>query len=228
MSVIDYESLILTEEIFGLEIIDGTVRILKLNEKRGKFVVSGFAEENLDNGAIEKGVVINPSSVANSIRQALQQAKPNKIKDRYVNVVLPDDKVFIRVVKFPKEMTKEEIKESIEWKAKDLIAMPIEKVYWDWHRFKTSEESDKQEVVLSAVDRETVDSLTETLDIVGLVPLYYDISGNAAVRYLFRKAHQKRKALLVRIDRNSSTLSIFFGGGVRYQTQINEGYRKLT
>jgi hypothetical protein len=55
-----------------------------------------------------------------------------------------------------------------------------------------------------------------------ITPVYYDISGNAAARFLFQNEYMQKKALLVRIDRDTTTLSLFLNGGVRYQTIIKD------
>lgn len=222
MKVFDYDNLILAERIFGLEIVDNVVKVLELKRSGGKFSIVGFAEQKVDPAAFSNGIIINKDLVAGVIKTIRDGARPKRIRKKYVGVVLPDSKIFVRVVKFPTGMTKEEIREAIEWKAKDLIAMPLDKIYWDWHRLRTENGEEEIEVVISAVEKECVDSYTQTLQLLGITPLYYDISGNAAARFLFQSEYKKKKALLVRIDRNSTTLSLFLKGGVRYQTIIKD------
>ncbi len=222
MAIFDYDNLILSEKLFGLEISDNQVRVLELRKIRGKYSVIGYGEQSVDPSAISDGVIINKELVAGIIKNVRENSKPKRIKTKRVAVVLPDSKVFMRVVKFPINMTKEEIKEAIEWKAKDLIAMPLDKVYWDWHRLRTENGLQQIEVVISAADKDCVDSYTQTLNMLGIFPLYYDVSGNAAARFLFQSEYKKKKALLIRIDRYSTTLSLFLKGGVRYQTIIKD------
>ena len=232
MKVFDYDNLILGEKIFGLEILNGTVKVLELSKKRGKFAVVGFGEQKFDPTAISEGVIVKKDLLAEVIKTARIKANPRRIRDKYASVVLPDSKIFVRIVKFPAGMTKEEIRESIEWKAKDLIAMPLDKVYWDWHRLQSnSENTDNIEVEISAVDKACVDSYTQTFRKIGVTPLYYEISGNAAARFLFQNQYKNTKALLVRIDKTTTTLSLFLKGGVRYQTVVKDvvkgGYNSL-
>jgi type IV pilus assembly protein PilM len=238
VKVFDYDNLISNEKVFGLEIIDNIVKVLELKSKRGKVTVSGFGESTIDPKTYSEGIVLKQDAVAEAIKNAREQARPGRIKRKYAAVVLPDSKIFVRIVKFPAGMSKEEIKEAIEWKAKDLIAMPLEKVYWDWHRLRANgkkndvENANQEiEVVLSAVEKKCVDSYTKMLQLLDIIPLYFDISGNAAARFLFQTEYKKKKALLVRVDRDSSTLSLFLHGGVRYQTIIKDvvkgGYGSL-
>lgn len=233
MKVLEYDNLILGERICGIEIVDGKVKVLELKRSRGRYSVVGFGQEEVDPNSISSGVIIDQKIVAESIRRARANAKPRRIKTKFAGVVLPDSKIFIRVVKFPAGMTKEDIREAVEWKAKDLIAMPLDKVYWDWHRLVREEEKNggEVEVVISAVEKKCVDSFTQTLKLLNITPLYYDVSGNSAARFLFQKEYSKKKALLVRIDRSSTTLSLFLNGGVRYQTVITDvikgGYSAL-
>lgn len=232
MKVFDYDNLILGEKVFGLEVKDNIIKALELTKRRGRFSVVGFGEQEFDPTAISEGVIVNKDLLADVIKSVRDQAKPRRIRSKYASVVLPDSKIYVRVVKFPAGMSKDEIRESIEWKAKDLIAMPLDKVYWDWHRLQANGDPSRNiEVEISAVDKECVDSYTQTLKMIGVTPLYYDISGNAAARFLFQNEYKEKKALLVRIDKYSTTLSLFLNGGVRYQTVIKDvvkgGYNSL-
>lgn len=224
MKIIDYDNLILSENIFGLEIVNNTIKVLELKRSRGRYSVVGFGQQNIDPKCFSDGVILNKEAVADAIRLARVEAKPRRIRTKYASVALPESKIFVRVIKFPAGMTKEEIREAVEWKAKDFIAMPLDKVYWDWHRLTPEDGKDggEVEVVVSAVEKECADSLTETLKLLNITPLYYDIAGNAAARFLFQKEYSEKKALLVRIDKNSTTLSLFLNGGVRYQTIIKD------
>lgn len=233
MKVVDYDNLILGEKIFGLQISDNSIKALELKRSGGKYSVVGFGQSQLDPKAISDGVIVDQQAASDAIRQARESARPRRIRRKYASVVLPDSKIFVRVVKFPAQMSKEEIREAVEWKGKDLVAMPLDQVYWDWHRLTTSKkgEGTEVEVVISAVEKECVDSYTQTLKLLGVTPLYYDLSGNAAARFLFQKDYNQKKALLVRIDREATTLSLFLNGGVRYQTIVKDlikgGYKAL-
>ncbi len=225
MSVFDFENLILSEKIFGLELVDNKAKVLELKHTRGKYKVVGFGEEMFNPSAFSSGIIVSPNEIAEAIKLARLKAKPRKVRRQYASVVLPDSKIFIRTIKFPLGMKKEDIKEAIEWKAKDLIAMPLEKVYWDWHRLKKRKGKGEVEVVISAVEKKCADSFSKTLGILNITPLYYDISGNAAARFTFQDDYKTKRALLIRIDRYSSTISLFLDGGVRYQTVL-EGAEK--
>jgi len=225
MRVFDYDNLILGEKVFGMEIVDNVVKVLELKKTGGKFTVVGLGQSDVDPAAFSNGIIKNPEVVALAIKQARDQARPHKVRSRYASVYLPDSKIFVRVVKFPSKMNKEEIREAVEWKAKDLIALPIDKVYWDWHRLTESADGGEVEVIISSVEKECADSYTETLRLLNIIPLYYDISGNAAARFLFQDEYKNKKALLVRIDKNSTTLSLFLDGGVRYQTIVTDPTR---
>ena len=231
MKIFEYDNLILNEKISGLEITDNVIKILEVKKVRGKYNVVGFAEQEIDPASISDGIIINKELISETISNLRDHARPRRIRGRYVSIVLPDSRVFVRVVKFPAGMNKDEIREAIEWKSKDLIAMPLENVYWDWHRLHPEREGSEIEVGLSAVDKQCADSYIQTLKLAGLTPLYYDISGNAAARFLFQNDYKQTKALLVRIDRTATTLSLFLEGGVRYQTVIKDivrgGFKSL-
>ncbi len=234
MELIDYDNLIVQEKLFAIEIVnDDTVKVLELGRRSSKYFVVGYASESIEKKAIKNGIIVDPESVARAISIARQNARPKKIKVRHAIVVLPNSRVFIRVVNFPLGMRKEEIREAIEWKAKDIIAMPLDKVYWDWHRLSENigKNSESIEVIISAVDKECVDSYVKTLSLLNITPLYFDISANAAARCIFQNSYQNKKAILVRIDKESTTISVFVKGGVRCQTLntnvVRGGYRNL-
>jgi type IV pilus assembly protein PilM len=231
MDVIDYDNLILNENIFGLEIVDNIVKVLELKKSGKRYTVIGFGEVPVDQKAFQNGCIVDANTVASAIKKARNAARPRKIKMRYASVVLPDSEIFVRVVKFPAGMKKIEIREAVEWKAKDLIAMPLEQVYWDWHRLPSGINNAETEVVISAVNKACADSYTKTLHALDIDPIYYDLAGNAASRFLFQKDYSHKQALLVRINKYSTIISLFLKGGVRYQTIISDavkgGYANL-
>lgn len=222
MQVFDFDNLILNERIFGLEIIDNSVKVLELKKSGGKFVTVGLGQEAIEPIWIKDDVIVDPEAVAGAVRKARNTARPHRVRSRYASVFLPDSKIFVRVVKFPAKMSKEEIREAVQWKAKDLIAMPLENVYWDWHRLSKDEVKGEVEVVISSVEKKAADSYTKMFKYLNIIPLYYDLSGNAAARFLFQKEYNEKRALLVRIDSTTTTLNLFLDGGVRYQTILTD------
>ena len=87
--------LTLKPKVFGLDISDLSLKIIKLEKKGGGLTLAGFGETMIKPGIIEKGEIIDKKTLIKIIQQALSQVQGEKLKTKHVIASLPEEKAFL-------------------------------------------------------------------------------------------------------------------------------------
>ena len=102
----------LKPEVFGLDINDRCIKIVKLNKKRGFLELTSINEVKLKPGIISGGIIQDEKSLSAIIKTACQTVKGRKLKTKYAAVSLPEEKSFLQVIQMPK-MEENELKSAV-------------------------------------------------------------------------------------------------------------------
>ena len=118
-------------EVFGIDISDSSLKIIKLKKRRRGLSLDSFGETSIEPGLIDRGEIKNEDALAKIIKQALLNIKGKKIKTKYVICSLPEEKAFLRVIQMPK-IREEELREAIYFEVENHVPLPIEEIYFDF------------------------------------------------------------------------------------------------
>ncbi len=213
------EFLTLKYQGFGLDISDLSLKFVKLKERRGKYKIEAFGEENLPKGIIKRGEVKEIDNLAQAIKKFVSRAK--KLKTKYVVASLPEEKSFVQVISLPK-MSEEEAKKAVFFEAENYIPFPLDKVYLDSQVIPSSTRNQKSkiEVLLVALPKSTVDPYFLALKKAGLTPIALEVESQAMARALIRNETSLFPYLLMDIGATRTTFVIFGGKSIRFTTSI--------
>src|SRR3989338_3709 len=126
--------LTLKPEVFGIDISDLSLKIIKLKKKGGSLALASLAE---------------------TIKKSLTQIKGEKLKTKYVVASLPEEKSFLQVIQMP-PMREEEMNKAVYFEAENYIPMPVEKVYLDAQKVLPAlNHLDHLDVLIAALPRKT-------------------------------------------------------------------------
>ncbi|MCA9382527.1 pilus assembly protein PilM [Candidatus Dojkabacteria bacterium] len=225
--MVNFDLIIQKEDAFALEITKGTVRVMKLTGDKSKMKMASFNEVSIPKSSVVGGVIRRKEIVTKAIKEAVEKAYPERIKTPYVITVLPDEKIFVRIVEFP-YLPKDELKDALLLKIESLLAMPIANVYWDWHRIHSSKSENKILVLIAAVERDCADSFLETLNAAGLIPLDFEISGSSAARAIITDDElAKASHLFINLAETTSNFSLWSNGGIQFNSYTRTGRSQL-
>jgi type IV pilus assembly protein PilM len=220
--------LTLQEEVSGLDINDAVVKVVKLQKKGKSLALVSFAQEKIEQGIIEEGVIRNEAALAKAIRSAYSKVKGKKIKTRYVIASLPEQKSFLQVIQMPK-MDEEELKLSVPLEAENYIPMPISEVYLDFQVIpQIKEYIDHSEVLIVATPKKIVDSYVSCMKKAGLTPVALEIESEAIARALVKEDNKSSVQILVAIREDSTKLVVFSGCSIRFTCTIPISSQLLT
>lgn len=210
----------LKPEVFGLDISDLSLKIIKLKRK-GKFLsLASFGESEIKPGIIKEGEIKDEEKLAEIIKEAIKKVKGEKLKTRYVVASLPEEKAFLQVIQMPK-MPEEDLKSAVIYEAENYIPLPVEEVYLDSQIVPPLHNHlDHFDVLLAALPKKTVDPYLSTLKKAGLQPKALEIESLAISRTLIKNEVSSLPVLLIDLGATRTSFIIFSGHSLRFTSSI--------
>lgn len=210
----------LKPDVFGLDISDLSLKIIKLKKKRGRLALVSFGEEEIKPGIIKEGEIKNEEKLAETIRTAVSKVKGEKLRTKYVIASLPEEKAFLQVIQTPK-MAEEDLKSAMVYEAENYIPLPIEEVYLDCQIVPPVVNGlDHLDVLLAALPKKTVDPYLSVLKRAGLQPIALEIESLAIARALIKKELSSFPILLIDLGATRTSFIIFAGHSLRFTFSI--------
>ena len=207
-------------EHFGLDISDGSIKIIKLKNNRGNLELASFGEKKIPKGIIEEGEIKDEASLAKIIREAVGNINGEKIKTKYVACSLPEEKSYLQVIQMPK-MPEEEIKQAVKFEAENYIPLPIEKAYFDFQVIKPFyNHLDHLDVLITAIPRKIVDGYISALKMAGLKPIALEIESLAITRALIKDEASPFPILIIDVAATRTGFAVFSGHSLRFTSSI--------
>ncbi len=216
------------KEIFGLDISDYSIEALALSKPFfGKPKISAYARTILRGEVVVNGVIKNKKKLQDSLVKLLDSARPQAIRTPFCVLSLPDSQIFTTIFKLPAGLKHQEIKNTIPYKAEEVIPFKSSEVYYDFKTITVQGES--QEVFYAAVPVKVVNDYVDVLKAVGLKPIAFDLESLSLARALVDVDGKKKGAkLLLDIGARTTNFNIFDLNGIRQSLVIKIAGNRFT
>ena len=223
-----FDSLTLKPEVFGLDISDLSLKIIKL-KKRGKFLrLASFGETKILPGIIDGGEIKNEEALVGVIKEAISKVGGERLKTRYIIASLPEEKAFLQVIQLP-PMGEEEAGKAAQFEAENHIPLPISQVYIDSQIVPPIlNHLDHTDVLLAAIPKETADPYLSVFKKSGLEPLALEIESQEISRAIVKKEETVKSLLIIDLGATRTSLIIFSGRSLRFTSSIAVSSLKFT
>ena len=206
---------------FGLDISDSSVKIVKLEKKRGKFVVASYGQTKLKPGTVELGIIKNAKELAEAIRLVYKTVKGKKLKAEHAVISLPEEQSFLQVIQMPK-MTAEELKSAILFEAENYIPMPIKQVYLDFQVIEPiKDDLDHVDVLVAAMPMQLVDAYLLCIKAAGLTTLAAELESQSIARALIKNDTSEFPVVILDIGNNNINFIVFSGHAIRFTSSLS-------
>jgi len=223
-----FDFLTLKPETFGLDFSDSSLKIIRLEKKRGGLRLVSFGETFISPGVIKNGEIKNKEILVKTIKRAISDVRGEKIETRYVNVSLPEEKAFLEVIQMPR-ILEEDLKSAVVYEAENHIPMPIEEVCLDSQIVPAlSNHLDHQDVLIAALPKKIIYSYVECLKEAGLEPIALEVESLAASRALVKNEISTYPVLMIDFGATRTSFAIFSGYSVRFTFSLPFFPQKLT
>ncbi len=216
------------KKVVGVDISPGSVKVVQFEKKKDFYSLISISESELPATAFVAGVIRQKDVVANKLKEALLVKNPKRIKTRFAVVTLPDDQIYTQIINLPK-IDRKKIKGALSLQLSSFVPMKEEDIYWT---FDILQEDDKNyEIVITAVTKETTDSITETLHLVHLTPLMYESRSRSALRAITGSRAEKdmnSEFLLIDIGTSVTNISITKKDAIQFSSSFYFGMNQIT
>lgn len=209
---------------FGLDIGSHSLKIAQVEKKGDKARLVAFGSAP----APARGLLSEAESDLTALAETVKKLhRETKITTKNVASTLPEDKVFTKVVTFPK-LSEEELKSAIKWEAEQYVPIPLEEVSLDYQIVGEVKEGvvEKIEVLLVAAPKKLVEKLLKVLKVAGLKPAALETEVLALARSLITP--DSETILLVDLGARATDLAIVEAGQVVFTRSIPTAGEALT
>lgn len=218
----------LNPEYFGLDISDLSLKIVKLQKKKGVFRLASFSEKEIPKGIIDSGEIKDENALAKLIKESLCIVSGERIQTKYVICSLPEEKSYLQIIQLPK-LQDEEIKNAVQFEAENYIPLPLDDVYLDFQTIKPFYgETDHTDVLIAATPRAIVDSYVSVIEKAGLQPLIMEIESMSVARSLIRGELSPEPIMIIDFGATRATFIIFSGNSIRFTSSAQTSSEDLT
>jgi len=212
--------LALKPEIFGLDVSDSSVKIIKLKRKRKGFALASFGEKTIEPEIIKEGEIIKEDILIEDIKEAISKVKGEKLNTKYAVCSLPEEQGFLQVIQMPKIKT-EELKRAVLYEAENYIPLAIDEAYLDSEIIPPiCNHLDHLDVLLVAFPQKIVDSYISCFQKAGIQPVALEPEASAIARSLVKKEVSPYPVLLIDLGGFKTTFIVFSGYALRFTSSI--------
>ena len=214
------------EPLVGLDLGSSAVKAVELRRVRAGFELVRAGIEPLEPGAVAEGAIEDADSVSAAIRRVFSRSR---IRSRKVATSVSGHSVIVKKLTLP-AMSREELEDSIQWEARQVIPFDLSDVHLDHQVLESAPGGEDIRVLLVAARRERVASRLEAIAGAGLSPVIVDVDGFAlqnAYEANYGPGSSVTTALL-HIGAGVTNAVVTRGGLPLFTRDVSAGGRQLT
>lgn len=223
-----FKFLNLEPEIFGMDINDSSLKIVKLIKKRKGFSLVSFNEVKIKEGVIKQGIIQDEETLANIIKMVCNTVKGKRLGTKYAVVSLPEEKSFLQLIQMPK-MTEEELRLALPFEAENYIPLAINKAYLDFQVINLHKNNSKHlDLLINAMPKFIIDSYMSCCKKAGIIPCILEVESHAIARALLKSGKDIPPVILIDLGCNSTSFIIFSDDSIHFTSSIPISSQQLT
>jgi type IV pilus assembly protein PilM len=211
--------------ITGIDIGSYAIKICQLKRAGNSFKVESVGSAILPSGAVDKGVLEEPSEVSKVLSTLMKNLK---IKNAKIGISISGHSVIVKKISLDR-MSDDELANYISSEVEQYIPFDIDDVYVDFQKLPLkNEHADRCEVMLVAAKKEVVDKYIEMLNGLKLNTVLVDVDGFALENIWETASKRAGDAALVDIGASKMSINILSGGVSVLARDVATGSEKLT
>lgn len=218
------------ENLLGLDIGSGSIKILQLKDTKGKLKAERFGVKALPAEMIVDGAIMDGLGVVTAIKEL---AGEQKLKNKHVALSISGTSVIVKKITLPL-MPEEELEKQIKFEAEQYIPFDINDVYLDFHILtqegQLSEGQTEMEVLLVATKKDKLNDYANAVREAGLTPKIVDVDA-FAIENMYCANYDVSPAeltALVNIGASVMNINILKGGMSVFTRDITIGGNRYT
>lgn len=209
--------------IVGLDISTTGIKVMAVNPK--KMTVLGYGSVDLDPAHVQEAMVGGGDFLVDALKKLLKDGIKGHLPSDHVVMSVPTSRTFSRMMVLPADAEKN-LAEAVQLEAEQYIPVAVEDLYLD---YQVLERNAKEiNVLVSAVPKKIVDSLTQACTKAGLVVSMVEPGLNSAARIIKATEEGHLPSVIVDIGAATSDIGLLDGGTVRLTGSVAVGGHTFT
>jgi len=212
-------------DTFGLDI--GTTSIKALSLKKGG---SSFAIESMGLGpAPQKGIMSESPEDLHKFAEAVKQIITSaNIKQKEVNVALPESQVYTKIIEMP-ALSEKELAAALKYEMEQYIPLPLDQVKTDWQVLSPSTAQNKtSRILLVAASLSLIKKYEAVLDELGLVPSTIETEMLSVHRSIFPLVNTGTSNMIVHMGAATTNIAVVENGELIMVFTVDKGGIAIT
>ena len=210
---------------FGLDI--GTTSIKALSLKKGG---NSFAIETLGLGpAPQRGIMSESVEDLHAFAQAVKQViESANIKQKEVNIALPESQVYTKIIEMP-SLSEKELAAALKYEMEQYIPLPLDQVKTDWQVLSPSTAQNKtSRILLVAASLSLIRKYEAVMDEIGLVPLTIETEMLSVHRSIFPLVNTASSNMIVHMGAATTNIAVVENGELIMVFTVDKGGIAIT
>jgi type IV pilus assembly protein PilM len=234
------------QPLVGIDIGTHTIKLVQLRRARGGYQLLNFGVMPLAAGAIVDGTIRQPDLIVEAIRNLV---RAEDLRTTEVVTAVSGQSVIVKKIRMPKQMSRREIADNLQWEAEQHIPFEISDVNIDFQELPNVEGTkrtgifggffgsssgdsgadDQTDVLLVAARKSKVEDYTGLLLEAGLRPVIVDTDVFAIENsYEVNREGSDDVVALVDIGASTMNVNILKGNVTLFQRDIPIGGNRYT
>ncbi len=209
---------------FGLDI--GTTSIKALSIKKSGNVMS---VESLGLGPTPTKGIMSESGedmarFTDSVKQVIASAG---IKQREVNIALPESQVYTKIIEMP-SLSEKELAAALKYEMEQYIPLPLDQVKTDWQILGASTQTKATRVLLVAASLSLIKKYEQVMDTLGMVPATIETEMISVHRAIFPLVNTQSSNIIVHMGAATTNIAVVENGEVVMVFTVDKGGIAIT
>ncbi len=212
-------------DTFGLDI--GTTSIKALSLKKGG---NSFAIESMGLGpAPQKGIMSESPDDLHKFAEVVKQIITSaNIKQKEVNVALPESQVYTKIIEMP-ALSEKELAAALKYEMEQYIPLPLDQVKTDWQVLSPSTAQNKtSRILLVAASLALIKKYEAVLDELGLVPATIETEMLSVHRSIFPLVNTQSSNMIVHMGAATTNIAVVENGELIMVFTVDKGGIAIT
>jgi type IV pilus assembly protein PilM len=210
----------LTEPIIGVDIGYQSLKVVQLNRKAYPAKLIAFGSASIPVKGMTSSNADHSEEIAKIILKCMNEARPKKIRGKYVVSGLPESRVFTKIIDVP-IMSPKEMEMAIPHEASRHIPLPIDEIYLDYQPLNLKN-NQMESVLFVAAPKKLVEKYLKVLRSANLEPIALETKPIAAGRSLITPS-ETQPTLILDIGAEATGISVFDQNTLKFTYTIPHG-----
>ncbi len=158
----------MSKKSFGLDIGTTTIKMVSLSPGKDGFILDASIIASMPEKGMMSDSLLDEEEMSRAIKKAVTESG---ITEKFVNVALPETKIYTKVIEMP-VLSDKELSSAILWEAEQYIPIPLASITFVWSvlsRPANPNPEDKMEVLMVGAPTILVNKYKKIINMAGLM-----------------------------------------------------------